>query len=272
MIKLINKTVFITGASGGIGAALLDVFVQRGVKKIYATNLRMNELLPLQAKYPSIVQPLELDVTNLISVRNCHALCEDTDILINNAGVEFATRFIGEKSLEAARLEMAVNYQGTHNLSHVFWPTLLQKPSSSIVNMLSVASFTHIPQLATYCASKAAAHVLTRSLRRESIGSSLTVHGVYPGYVDTQMTQNILDVEKVTPEQIAIETCNGLEQGVLDIFPDNMARRFAWKIEGSESTCSATTPLVRQSLFSVVDTEPLESNENEVVNGSEHTN
>lgn len=261
MIKLVNKTIFITGSSGGIGTALVDVFAERGVKKIYVTDLKMEKLLPLQAKYPGIVVPLELDVTNLTSVRTCHAHCEDTEILINNAGVEFATRFIGEKSLDAARLEMAVNYQGTHYLSHVFWPSLLQKPSSSIVNMLSVASFTHIPQLATYCASKAAAHVLTRSLRRESIGTSLIVHGVYPGYVDTQMTQNIRDVEKVTPEQIAIETCNGLEQGVLDIFPDSMARQFAWKIEGSEPTHAATTPLMRQSLLGVADGGAPESTE-----------
>ncbi len=230
MRNIAGKVVLLTGANGGIGGALLEELVQRGVKKVYATGLEMIDLKLLQAKYPEIVVPVELDVTNLAAIQACHKACDDTDILINNAGVEFATRFIGNKSLKAAQIEMQVNYFGVHHMCAVFWDSLLARSESSIVNMLSVASFTHIPQLATYCASKAAAHVLTRSLRKESEGTSLMVHGIYPGYVDTKMTKNIADVKKVTPELIAIETCNGLEQGVLDVFPDDMAKQFSWKI------------------------------------------
>lgn len=231
-MRLLSKEIIlITGAAGGIGKSLIKVLVERGVSKIYATGLEIPPLNLLQTKYPDVVIPLYLDVTDPVSVARCHQLSMDTTVLINNAGVEFATRFIGKKSLQAAELEMKVNYHGVHHLCSTYWSTLLNHPSPSIVNMLSVASFTHIPQIATYCASKAAAHMLTRSLRAEAISTPLNVYGVYPGYVDTPMTKNIKDVEKVTPEQIAIATCDGIEAGTLDIFPDKMSQEYAHLIQ-----------------------------------------
>ena len=247
MRPIANKIILLTGAAGGIGRALVDVLVQRGAAKIYVTDLKLANLTFLKEKYPSKVIAQELDVTNLSSVKACHDVCKDTDILINNAGVEFATRFIGEKSVKAASIEMAVNYHGIHNLCDVFWPSLLKRTNPSIVNMLSVASFTMIPQIAPYCASKAAAHTLTRSLRKESEDTPLRVYGVYPGYVDTAMTQNIEEVEKVTPEQIAIETCDGIENETLDIFPDKMAKQYSWLIDNVGPR--STSPLRKSSLF-----------------------
>lgn len=189
----------------------------------------MDNLEPLYKENPDIVVPVKLDVTDIDDVLKCRKLCGDTEILFNNAGVECATRFIGEKSLKAAQFEMAVNYFGVHNLCSSFWDMLNTKQSACIVNMLSIASFTLILKLGTYCASKSAAHLLTQALRKESEGTNLNIHAVYPGYVDTQMTKNI-DVEKATPQQIAKEVCDGIEAGVLDIFPDKMAKELAKNI------------------------------------------
>lgn len=247
MGPIANKVILLTGAAGGIGRALIDVLIQRGAAKIYVTDLKLANLAFLKEKYPTKVVAQELDVTNLSSVQACHEVTQDTDILINNAGVEFATRFIDEKSVKTAFIEMAVNFHGTHYLCDIYWPSLLKRTNPSIVNMLSVASFTMIPQIATYCASKAAAHMLTRSLRKESEGTQLKVYGVYPGYVDTAMTKNIKDVEKVTPEQIAIKTCDGIEAGTLDIFPDKMAEKFAWLIDTADPKSDSS--LAKPSLF-----------------------
>lgn len=229
MKKIKNAIVLITGSSGGIGLALLKECIARKAKKIYATDLNISNLQSLHQEYPDIVVPVKLDVTNIDDVLKCKTQCDDTEILFNNAGVECATRFIGEKSLKAGQFEMAVNYFGVHNLCYSFWDSLNTKQSACIVNMLSIASFTLVLKLGTYCASKSAAHILTQALRKESEGTSLNIHAVYPGYVDTEMTNNI-NVEKVTPQQIAKEVCDGVETGILDIFPDKMSKELAKNI------------------------------------------
>src|SRR6185437_5923077 len=100
-----------------------------------------------------------------------------------------------------------------------FWNLLKEKNSAAIVNILSIASFALILKLGTYCASKTAAHLLTQGLRKESDSTNIKIFAVYPGYVDTEMTKNI-EIEKASPQQIAAEICNGVENDILDIFPD----------------------------------------------------
>lgn len=90
----------------------------------------------LKQKHPDKVVPVKLDVTKINDVIACYELCKDTEILVNNAGVECATRFLGEKSLKASQFEMAVNYFGVHNLCHTFWNSLKSKQSASDVWML----------------------------------------------------------------------------------------------------------------------------------------
>lgn len=228
-MRIKNSTVLITGACGGIGSSLLEECINKQAKKIYAAGINMDNLNALKIKYPEKVIPVKLDVTNINDVIACHEMCSDTDILINNAGVECATRFLGEKSLKASQFEMSVNYFGVHNLCHTFWESLKSKNSACIVNMLSIGSFTIVMKLGTYCASKSAAHFLTQSLREESKNTNINIFGVYPGYVDTSMTKNI-DVEKATPQQIAAEVCDGIEKGSLDIFPDKMSKNLAIQI------------------------------------------
>lgn len=228
-MNIANKTILITGASGGIGSSLVEELIHRKAKKIYAADLRLDSLASLQDKFGKIIIPVKLDVTNAEDIQSCRTLCDDTDILINNAGVECAKSFLNENSIKASSLEMAVNYFGVHHLSYSFWDLLKEKESSAIVNILSIASFALILKLGTYCASKAAAHLLTEGLREESKSTNIRVYAVFPGYVDTEMTKNI-DVEKVSPQQIAARVCEDMENNVLDIFPDKMSKELSEKI------------------------------------------
>mgnify|MGYP000022236890 CR=1 FL=1 len=215
-----GKTVLITGASGGIGKCLVQEFLNRGAAKIYAADLNV-DTLTCHAK----IFPIKLDVTQLADIENCRQRCSDTDILINNAGVELASPVFSQSPFKA-KLEMDVNCLGVHNLCVAFWDTLKNKESAAIINILSIASFVVIPKLATYCASKAAAHSITQAFRHESMDTNVQVFGVYPGYVDTDMTKNI-DVEKITPEQLVINICNKVETNIIDIFPDAMSSELA---------------------------------------------
>jgi len=225
-----GKTILITGASGGIGSCLLDQFISRKAKKIYAADLNKDSLEILKAQYGDIIAPIKLDVTNQNDVQSCRNICEDIDILINNAGVEYAKSFLSEGSIRASSIEMAVNYFGVHNLCFSFWDALKEKESPAIINILSIASFSLILKLGTYCASKAAAHFLTQGLRNEAITTNIKIFGVYPGYVDTNMTKN-LDVVKATPQDIAANICNDVECDILDIFPDAMSKNLSKQID-----------------------------------------
>src|SRR5690606_28973790 len=102
MTELKDKTILITGADGGLGTALVIEFIARNVKKIYATGLKLDNLKRVFEKFADIVVPIELDVTNTESIQKCADLCSDTEILVNNAGVEFKVPFIADKSSQAA--------------------------------------------------------------------------------------------------------------------------------------------------------------------------
>src|SRR5689334_22446557 len=83
-----NAVVFITGTNRdrGIGRALVEEAINRGAKKVYATARNLAQLESLVSRYPGIVVPLRLDITNQKDVERAAQEARDTQILINNAG------------------------------------------------------------------------------------------------------------------------------------------------------------------------------------------
>lgn len=226
MRTLNHKTILFTGVDGDIGNALLNEFIQRGAKKIYASDRDMYKLKEIGNQSIDVVVPIELDITNEDSIKMCTLKCHDIDILINNARVISKSSFIGKHVTQKALFEMSVNYIGIIGLINEFLPTLHHNSPSAIINILSMASHIIHTPLATYCASKTAAHIMTQTIRKELEGYDIAVVGVYPGYVDTRMRENIQNTEKITPQQLAINICNEYEQNADNIFPDEMSKKF----------------------------------------------
>ena len=226
MTDIKDKIVLITGADGGLGTALVTEFISRKVKKIYATGLKLDNLKMVFDKFADIVVPIELDVTNTESIQKCADLCSDTNILINNAGVEFKVPFLADKSSQAALFEMKVNYIGVIEMINAFLPHLEKNSNSSIVNILSMGSLVIVKRLGTYCASKAATHILTETIREELTEKKIKVMAVYMGYVNTQMVPEETKSQKSEPGDIVKEICNGIEEGNDRIYPDQITRDF----------------------------------------------
>ena len=96
---------------------------------------------------------------------------------------------------------------------------LLKRSKGAIVNDLSLAALAAVPVLSAYSISKAAAFNMTQSLRAFLAGEGVTVHNVFLGPIDTDMTRG-LEMPKTSPESAAQGIFDGLEKGEEDIFPD----------------------------------------------------
>jgi NAD(P)-dependent dehydrogenase (short-subunit alcohol dehydrogenase family) len=222
---LSGKVALVTGANRGIGEAIVDALVAAGVIKVYAAARRIPALDPLVTRHGFRVAPLQLDVTNAAQIAAAAATAKDVDLLVNNAGIVgfFGGEFTDPTWMEAGRQEMEVNFLGTLAVTQAFAPVLANNGGGAIVNLNSVASFVSFPMLATYSASKAATHSLTQVTRAMLRRQNTRVFGVYPGPIDTRMTE-ALPVEKTSPADAARAIVAGVIAGDEEIFPDRISQ------------------------------------------------
>lgn len=224
-----NSVALITGASRGLGFALVEALITRSPNKIYAAVRSPEQLQGLVSRYGSIIQPLKLDITNSEEILEAASIATDVNLLINNAGV-FSEGKILEAPLDLIRQDMEVNYFGTLNVIRAFAPILERNSGGAIVNILSISALANVPGIGSYSTSKAAAQSLTQSIRSQLLRKHITVHGVFPGPVDTDMTSN-MSIPKARPLDVANAIFASLERGEEDIFPDNMSRQggISWR-------------------------------------------
>ena len=214
-MQLENKIVFVSGTNRGIGKALVEALLLRDVKKIYASSRDIKKMPDFK---DSRVVNINLDITNHDQVIAAAKDAEDTEILINNAGVA-AYSSILYGPLELVKKVMDTNYYGTLDMIRTFLPYLEKKESPVIANVASMGAFVNLPIMGGYCASKAAMFSLTQAARIELASKGISVHSINPGPIDTDMGKEYSG-EKSTPEDTANSILNGLENGDMDIFPD----------------------------------------------------
>jgi NAD(P)-dependent dehydrogenase (short-subunit alcohol dehydrogenase family) len=215
-----KKTVLITGASRGIGQALVSEALRRGATRVYAGTRG-----PLQ--HPDKrVTALMLDVTSVSQIQEAVDRVDTLDVLINNAGIAL---YDDLSNLEVIEQHLAVNLVGLLKVTHAFLP-LLKRSQGSIVNNVSLAGLAPLPVIPSYSISKAAAFNATQSLRALLAGQGVTVHAVILGPVDTDMNRGF-DIPKASPAAAARGIFDGLERGEDDIFPDpaSLSIADAWR-------------------------------------------
>ncbi len=215
-MNMAERTILITGASRGIGRALVDEALSRGVKRVYAGT--RGSLPHADAR----VTPVTLDVTRTEDIQRAVAAISSLDILINNAGIAPYDDLSNPAILERT---FAVNLFGVLNVTHAFLP-LLKRSRGIVVNHLSMVALAALPLIPAYSISKAAALNLTQSLRALLAGDGVKVHGVILGPVDTDMNRGF-DIPKVTTESAARGIFDGLQRGEEDIFPDPTSQSVA---------------------------------------------
>jgi short-subunit dehydrogenase len=221
--RIYTSAALVTGANRGIGRALTQALLERGAAKVYAAARDPETLAELGDRYGARLVPLRLDVTDAQQVAAIARQATDVELLINNAGYFQPTDLTDDAIVDVARAEMEVNYFGVLRLVHGFADTLVQH-GGVLVNIGSAAGLSNVPLQPTYSASKAAQHSLTQAARALLAARGVTVHGVYPGPVDTEMTKDLPpQFVKTAPEIVAKAILDGLEAGDEDIFPDPFA-------------------------------------------------
>ena len=195
-MNLTNKTVLITGANRGIGRALVNEALRRGAKRVYAGTRGTLDIADPR------VMALTLDVTNASQIQQAIREIESLDVLINNAGIAL---YDDLSRIEPIEQSLAVNLFGPYNVTRAFLP---------------------LPLTPSYAISKAAAFNMTQSLRALLAREGVTVHGVFLGPVDTDMTRGF-EVPKASPECVAQGIFDGLTNAEEDIFPDPASQSIA---------------------------------------------
>lgn len=242
--RIEGRVALVTGANRGIGRALVEALLARGVGKVYAAARRTETLADLVAAAPDRVLALRLDVTQPAQVRRAVAQAGDVDLVVNNAAI-LSHAFAGFEDpvwLDAARQEYETNVVGALRVSQGFAPVLKRNGGGTIVNLSSVAGLVGMPPVLTYSSTKAALHSLTQSTRQMLREQGTRVVGVYPGPVETEMAAE-LPMDKASPEAVAEAILDGLEQGLEEIYPDPFAveygRTYAVNPKGLESSFPA---------------------------------
>ena len=215
-MNIAQKTVLITGANRGIGRALVDEALRRGAKKVYAGTRGTLDIVDER------VMPVTLDITKDEQIAQGVRTVGSLDVLINNSGIAPYDDLSDTNVIERA---LAVNFFGMYKVSRAFLP-LLKRAKGALVNNLSLMALAPLPLTPSYAISKAAALSMTQSLRALLAGQGVTVHGVFLGPVDTDMTRGF-EIPKASPQSVAQGIFGGLEADEEDIFPDEMSRSIA---------------------------------------------
>ena len=198
-MQIEGKRVLISGASRGLGRALVEAFVNAGAAEVIAGTRKIEDRETLRA---ARVTPVRLDVT---SDRDAEVVAGmgPVDILINNAGVAgFGNPLT--MSFEAVQEEIAVNYLGVLRVTRAIAPGMIAKRDGVIVNVGTAFAKVNLPIVGTYCATKAALLSLGQSLRAYLADDGVRVITVLPTTIDTDMSRGA-DVPKMTKEFVAEE-------------------------------------------------------------------
>ena len=211
------STPVVTGAGRGLGRHLVDGLLDRGVAKIYALARDSATV----RRDPRVI-PVHFDLRDPASIEAAPRVAADATLLINNASTAvFSTPL--DADLAAVRTEMEVNFEGLYRTIRAFVPVIAANGGGQIVNVLSLLSLASTPPMTGYSASKAAAHSLTQALRPVLAARGITLHGVYPGGIDTDMLAGI-EAPKTPPAEVAGGILGGLAADQEDIFPDPNSR------------------------------------------------
>jgi len=191
MMDFKDKTVFITGASSGIGAACARMFAAHGARLILSAR-RVERVRSLAAALPAAAHVMQLDVRDQKQVQKkidtLPAGWSAIDLLLNNAGLARGLSRLHEGDLNDWQEMIDTNVKGLLYVTRAIVPGMIARNNGHIINIGSIAGHEVYPNGNVYCATKHAVDALTRGLRLDLSGTPLRVSTVDPGLVETEFS------------------------------------------------------------------------------------
>lgn len=217
MFDLTGKTALVTGASGGIGAAIAKALHGAGAT-LAISGTRIEPLEALAAELGERVHVLPCNLSDATAVealpKQAAEAMGSVDILVNNAGITKDNLFMRMSDEEWASV-LDVNLTATMRLCKGVVRGMMKARWGRIVNISSIVGATGNPGQANYAASKAGMVGMSKSIAYEVASRGITVNCVAPGFIATAMTDKLTDEQKDkinvqipaarmgTPEEIA---------------------------------------------------------------------
>lgn len=213
-MEITNNTILITGGGSGIGRALAEAFHREG-NQVVVAGRRQDVLDETTAANPGMKSAV-LDLGNADAI---HGFAEHVkadfpalNVVIHNAGIMKAES-IQDGALDDAEATVATNLLGPIRLTAALLPHLTNQPQATIMTVSSGLAFMPLALTPTYCATKAAIHSYTQSLRYQLSDTSVQVPELIPPYVQTELmgTRQANDPSAMPLADFIAETMNILK-------------------------------------------------------------
>ena len=199
MFDLSGKTALVTGASGGLGSAIVKALVGQGAA-VAVSGSNAAKLSDFAAEVGDKAVPLACNLANAEEVdqlvpRALEALGGRLDIIVNNAGItrdNLAMRMKDEEFQEVIR----VNLEAAFRIMRAALKPMMKARGGRIINMTSVVGVTGNPGQANYVASKAGLIGMSKALAQEVASRGITVNCIAPGFMTSPMTDALNDAQR----------------------------------------------------------------------------
>jgi uncharacterized oxidoreductase len=216
-----GNTLLITGGATGIGFALAEKFANAG-SVVIVCGRRRSKLEAAKKKLPALhVRQCDTSVESerRSLLRWATRRFPDLNILVNNAGIQRQMDFTSptvNKPLSPKDDEVTINLAASIRLCALFAPVLLKREKAAIVNISSGLAFVPIAMMPVYCATKAAIHSFTISLRHQLRGTSVRVIEAAPPTTDTELDASFAGEEEqayrgISPQEVAAAIMEGMK-------------------------------------------------------------
>ena len=223
-MKLTDRTILITGGSAGIGLAFALKFLKLG-NEVIVTGRRQAVLDEVKARHPKL-HTIQSDVADPAQIAalaaHVKAKFPKLDVLMNNAGISLFKNLKAPASdLAELMAEMNINVGGVVRMTSAFID-ILKANKGTLINVSSGLAFVPMPSLPIYCASKAAVHSYTQSLRFQLEETGVEVIDLMPPAVKTEMTASLPEgdgFDIITTDELVKQSFASLKAGTLEIRP-----------------------------------------------------